>query len=190
VRGNVRSDDEINFWRAVNAQPDDRLYRDILADWLDDHGRGYEAEALRKGDPFTKRFPRNLALAASFLFPADLDLRVLHNDVAIWQRFVAAWDLCRRAGVNPRGEYDERRQSRWRIVADMTIRFALAQMPEDQRWDEKEQRKAVSAAFPFGEWQFHPYKIWLSEVKRRLGPTCRGRTVRTQERGLFEDAMT
>jgi uncharacterized protein (TIGR02996 family) len=183
----MRSDDEINLWLAVNARPSDRLYRDILADWLDDHGRGYEAEALRHGDPFANQMPRNLNLAIRFLWPTDGD--GVRHIVAAWQRFISAWDLCRRASVDPNGQYDERRQSRWRIVSDMTIRFALAEMPADKRWDEKEQRKAVSAAFPFGERRFHPYKIWLSEVKRRLGPTYRGRKVRTEERSLFENAV-
>lgn len=30
-------------------------------------------------------------------------------------------------------------------------------------------RKALIDAFPFGPMQYHPYKIWRSEVRRQLG---------------------
>ena len=196
----MRSDEEVAFWLAVNARPADPLPRLILADWLDEHGRQYEAEALRWGTAqgmvttgqqtlsgdkfyFQHRVHRNLHRASHFL--GDV-LAYRSSHAAAWQLLCAAWSLCRRAGVHPTGEYDERRKSSWKTIADITISFALAQMPDDKRWDEAEQRKAVSAAYPFGERRFHPYKVWLSEVKRRLGPTYRGRRVRTEQRGLFE----
>lgn len=34
---------------------------------------------------------------------------------------------------------------------------------------EKEIRKALSDAYPFGERKYHPYKIWLDEIKRQRG---------------------
>lgn len=34
---------------------------------------------------------------------------------------------------------------------------------------EKEIRKAVSAAYPFGDRHYWPYKMWCDEVKRLLG---------------------
>lgn len=33
--------------------------------------------------------------------------------------------------------------------------------------DEKAIRKALRDAYPFGERRMHPYKIWLSEIKRQ-----------------------
>jgi uncharacterized protein (TIGR02996 family) len=197
----VRTDDEINLWLAVNARPDDRLYRDILADWLEDHGRGYEAECLRalagrrfvptpadwhvETQWFAGQVSGNLQAAVWFL---RLDGWTA-TKAGVWSVLCRAWSLCRRAGMDPRSGRADHKASRWRIQATLAINFALAEMPADKRWDEKEQRKAVSAVYPFGERRYHPYKIWLSEVKRRLGPTCRGRKVRTEERSLFEDAV-
>ena len=34
--------------------------------------------------------------------------------------------------------------------------------------DEKTLRRALRRAFPAGERKYHPYKIWLSEIKRQL----------------------
>ena len=33
----------------------------------------------------------------------------------------------------------------------------------------KEIRKALIAAYPFGEMSYHPYKIWLDEIKVQMG---------------------
>jgi hypothetical protein len=35
--------------------------------------------------------------------------------------------------------------------------------------DEKEIRKALHDAYPFGPREYHPYKIWLDEIKRQRG---------------------
>lgn len=32
----------------------------------------------------------------------------------------------------------------------------------------KELRKKISKAYPFGERKYHPYKIWLDEVRRAI----------------------
>lgn len=34
---------------------------------------------------------------------------------------------------------------------------------------EKEIRKALSDAYPFGERAYHPYKVWLDEIKVQRG---------------------
>lgn len=34
---------------------------------------------------------------------------------------------------------------------------------------EKELRKLLREAYPFGPMQFHPYKIWLDEINVQLG---------------------
>lgn len=35
--------------------------------------------------------------------------------------------------------------------------------------DEKELRKALYEAYPFGERRWYPYKVWLSEIRFQLG---------------------
>ena len=35
--------------------------------------------------------------------------------------------------------------------------------------DEKELRRALYEAYPFGERKRHPYKIWLNEIQLQLG---------------------
>ena len=37
--------------------------------------------------------------------------------------------------------------------------------PQLEGLDHEEQRKAISAAYPFGERAMHPYKVWLSECR-------------------------
>ncbi|MEZ4865332.1 MAG: hypothetical protein R3C14_28745 [Caldilineaceae bacterium] len=39
-------------------------------------------------------------------------------------------------------------------------------------------RALISQAYPFGERRYHPYKIWLSEVKRVLGEQAQPGSVR------------
>ena len=56
-------------------------------------------------------------------------------------------------------------KSRWREHAAPII-FKVIQ--ENQGIPEKEMRKKISAKYPFGERAYHPYKIWLSEVKNQL----------------------
>ena len=34
---------------------------------------------------------------------------------------------------------------------------------------EKEIKKALREAYPFGERKYHPYKIWLDEIKVQMG---------------------
>lgn len=58
-------------------------------------------------------------------------------------------------------------KSRWRAHASAVIRRVLAELPPDTSLEAK--KKAISAAYPFGERAMHPYKIWLSEVRKQLG---------------------
>jgi len=49
--------EEEALWLAVGAAPEDTLPRLVLADWLDEHGRHEEAEALRAmADRVPRRF--------------------------------------------------------------------------------------------------------------------------------------
>lgn len=59
---------------------------------------------------------------------------------------------------------------KWRKRANRVICDVVAEaMRENPRMSEKELRQRISDAYPFGERKYHPYKIWLSEVKNWLG---------------------
>ena len=55
----------------------------------------------------------------------------------------------------------------WRDIARPIIAKVLA---DTKQQDEKAIKAALFAAYPFGPREYHPYKIWLSEIKaqRRL----------------------
>ena len=55
----------------------------------------------------------------------------------------------------------------WRNKASAVISEVIRQNPG---MEPKELRKLISAAYPFGERKYHPYKIWCDEVNRQLGP--------------------
>lgn len=42
-------------------------------------------------------------------------------------------------------------------------------LKENEGKTEKEIRKALLDAYPFGQRAMHPYKIWLDEIKRQRG---------------------
>ena len=59
----------------------------------------------------------------------------------------------------------------WRDMARPLIAQVLK---ESEGKSEKEIRNALKEAYPFGERRYHPYKIWLDEIKvqrkgRRFG---------------------
>jgi hypothetical protein len=56
----------------------------------------------------------------------------------------------------------------WRDLARPIIAEALR---ENEGKDESEIKKALKEAYPFGQRAYHPYKIWLDEIKvqRKLG---------------------
>lgn len=58
-----------------------------------------------------------------------------------------------------------KRQS-WRDIARPIIARVLA---ENKDADDITIRKALHDAYPFGERQYHPYKVWLDEVARQRG---------------------
>lgn len=55
---------------------------------------------------------------------------------------------------------------RWRIAADEVVRATLAALPQGAT--EKEARRALCAAYPFGERSRHPYKVWCHVVRWSL----------------------
>jgi len=53
----------------------------------------------------------------------------------------------------------------WREVATPIIGKVI----QDNFWkDEKEIRRALRVAYPFGERRRYPYKVWLNEIKQQL----------------------
>lgn len=54
----------------------------------------------------------------------------------------------------------------WRDYARPIIQQVLK---ETKGQDEKAIRKALKEAYPFGERAYHPYKIWLDEIKVQRG---------------------
>jgi hypothetical protein len=54
----------------------------------------------------------------------------------------------------------------WRDSATPIIARVLK---ETKGQDEKAIKKALFDAYPFGARQYHPYKIWLDEIKRQRG---------------------
>lgn len=54
----------------------------------------------------------------------------------------------------------------WRDYAAPIIAKVLK---ENRGKSEKEIRKALKEAYPFGERKYHPYKIWLDEIKVQTG---------------------
>lgn len=54
----------------------------------------------------------------------------------------------------------------WRDIAKPIIAEVLR---ENEGKDPKEVRKALREAYPFGERKYHPYKIWIDEIRVQLG---------------------
>lgn len=61
-----------------------------------------------------------------------------------------------------------RREARmtWRENAAPLVACVLA---ATRGQSEKDIRAALKAAYPFGQRQYHPYKIWLDEIARQRG---------------------
>ncbi len=61
-------------------------------------------------------------------------------------------------------------ESHWRRQAREVIKKVL---DDTKGADSAAIRKAISEAYPFGERRYHPYKIWLDEVKIQTGKKVR-----------------
>ena len=53
----------------------------------------------------------------------------------------------------------------WRQHCTPIIAQIIAQNPD---LSEKELRKVISAAYPYGQRAMHPYKVWCSEVNKQV----------------------
>ena len=58
----------------------------------------------------------------------------------------------------------------WRQIAAAHIANVVQENPDA---DERELRKLISDAYPFGERAYYPYKAWLAAVKDFLGKRAR-----------------
>lgn len=76
-------------------------------------------------------------------------------------------------------------ESHWRDSAAPIISRVLL---ETEGQPEKEIRKALRDAYPFGERRYHPYKIWLSEIQRQRFTGRRVRVLVPGEKIVFPDA--
>jgi hypothetical protein len=56
-------------------------------------------------------------------------------------------------------------RSTWRDICRPIIYEVINSNPD---LNEKDLKREISKAYPFGERRMHPYKIWLSEVKKQL----------------------
>lgn len=63
-------------------------------------------------------------------------------------------------------------KSSWRKIARPIIAEVLRQTE-----DPKERKKILREAYPFGARQYHPYKIWLDEIKRQTGKKDKKRQI-------------
>jgi hypothetical protein len=81
-------------------------------------------------------------------------------------------------------------QSHWRRIAAPIIAEVISAVGDE---DTKALRSALLAAYPFGQKKYHPYKIWLSEIRRQLGkettPGWRHKPAKNA-RKLFETEAT
>jgi hypothetical protein len=66
--------------------------------------------------------------------------------------------------------------SRWRDIANVIIARVVSDNPG---LPEYELRKRLSAAYPFGERNYHPYKIWLSAINEHFDPRPKERKAKT-----------
>ena len=72
--------------------------------------------------------------------------------------------------------------TQWRAVARKAIDDAIKTAPPDI--STKELRKILGAAYPFYEKTYHPYKIWLDEVKKAVARKD-GKQLPPTQGGLF-----
>jgi hypothetical protein len=57
----------------------------------------------------------------------------------------------------------------WRDIAKPIISEVLALHPKQG----PEQRKALVEAYPFGQRQYHPYKVWCDEIRKQKAQIAR-----------------
>lgn len=59
---------------------------------------------------------------------------------------------------------------KWRDCAKLIIADEIERCCSEGITDPQEIRRCIRDKYPFGERSHHPYKIWLSEVKKQMKP--------------------
>jgi hypothetical protein len=70
------------------------------------------------------------------------------------------------------------RPKTWR---DDAVPIIAKVLKEKEGCTEREIRKALREAYPFGQREYHPYKIWCDEIRRQRG------LKRTREQKLLDE---
>ncbi len=139
-------------WRKVRGQPYARIREQ--SSWLSSHHWRY----LRRGAVDVMEF--------AYPFSTDLTVWQYSSVSASWAELCRVEDVMRKGLINPatgRHAFLGSTNSKWRNEARRVIHLALAALPPEAT--DKERRKAVSAAYPFGVRGHHPYKMWCAEVR-------------------------
>lgn len=70
----------------------------------------------------------------------------------------------------------------WREHCRPIIAKVLA---DNKGKSDKEIRKALQSAYPYGERKYHPYKIWLDEIKVQRGAKIKKVIIDPNQKNLF-----
>jgi len=71
---------------------------------------------------------------------------------------------------------------RWRDSIAPMVAEVIARVG---KYNDKELRKALREAYPYGQRTMWPYKVWCSEVRRQLGRSLRKGKVDERQEALF-----
>jgi hypothetical protein len=71
----------------------------------------------------------------------------------------------------------------WRDIARPIIARVLT---ENNGADDITIRKALHDVYPFGERQYHPYKVWLDEIKKQRGKPKRQKRKQVEEESNYK----
>jgi hypothetical protein len=74
----------------------------------------------------------------------------------------------------------------WRDKARPIIQKVLK---DTKGLPENEIKKALYNAYPFGERRYHPYKIWLDEIRIQTGKKTNKVEVKKEQLNLFSEAQ-
>lgn len=82
-----------------------------------------------------------------------------------------------------------RSSSRWRAISEVIVRFVVQ---HTRGWPKKEKRRAFIDAYPFGQRELWPYKMWLKVVREYTKPDVKwsrktAAATDTQTRSMFGD---
>ena len=82
-------------------------------------------------------------------------------------------------------------KSYWRKTSELVIQQVINNFLEEEglkslmevSYDQRQElRRKISAAYPFGERKYYPYKMWLAEIKAQLGPVYQNTRIEAKQR--------